>query len=93
MKVYKLRDRNSGLFLGANGAFSPRGKTWSNLGHVKNAFNCRKFLEPVEIVEYDVVERCSYRPTDSFYQRTWNTKTRIWAIYDERLSRTRVERG
>jgi hypothetical protein len=72
MKVYKIRDISTGAFLCATGRFKYNGgKTWSNLGHAKNAINCRyKALPPVEIVEYSVHESCRLRPTESFVGRS-----------------------
>ncbi len=43
MKVYKIKDTNTGLFsLGGRGMrFNEKGKTWNTLGGLKNVLNYR----------------------------------------------------
>jgi hypothetical protein len=63
-KVYKLRHTPTGLFRGPSG-FNAKGRTWGNIGHVKNHLRQQTRLRPewriakleeLEIVEYEVRE-------------------------------------
>lgn len=43
MKVFKVRDKDSGLFMSNHywTGFNSKGSTWENLGHAKAAITCR----------------------------------------------------
>lgn len=41
MKIYKVKDKTTGKYYagGSYGKLTTHGKTWSNIGHLKNALN------------------------------------------------------
>lgn len=63
MRVYKVRDKKTGLF--STGTSSPRwiksGKVWASLGNIKNHYNMylkwyKKIPDTWEIVEFELLE-------------------------------------
>jgi hypothetical protein len=63
MKIFKIRDTATGLFStgGHYPRWSKKGKTWTNIGHVKNHINnltrvVIKNVDHWEVVEYELVE-------------------------------------
>lgn len=46
---YKIKDRVTGLYRKADGKWSKNGKTWSNLGYLKNHFNCHGLKDITKI--------------------------------------------
>lgn len=62
MKVYKIRNGNEKYpYLAAGCRVSKYGKTWSNIGHVKNALKLRSRIPDSWIVEeYELVKVDEY---------------------------------
>lgn len=83
MKIFKIRDAQTGLF--SMGGMFPRwtkkGKSWSNIGHVKTHIknlsrHLIKNIDHWEVVEYELVE-------------TTVSTVRVQTIIDENLRRER----
>ena len=63
MKIFKIRDTETGLFSmgGSCPRWSKKGKTWTNIGHVKthirglNKFYIKN-VDHWEVIEYELVE-------------------------------------
>jgi len=47
IKVYKVKDLSSGLYMAAGGGFTKTGKTWNNLGHLKSSLSGQGFYQKV----------------------------------------------
>jgi len=62
IKVYKVKDQTSGLYRTAGGGWSKTGKTWNNLGHLKNSLgtaswsrNSDKTLPDRDVVIIEII--------------------------------------
>jgi hypothetical protein len=63
MKIFKIRDTTTGLFSMGGGSprWTKKGKTWTNIGHVKSHIRGldRRYIKNSdhwEVVEYELVE-------------------------------------
>ena len=71
MTVYKLRRISDGWFVGNDGCFSKKGKTWNSLAAVRSHiahkerqarssndyFRAGDYLNSIELVEYELTEK------------------------------------
>ncbi|MNH66463.1 hypothetical protein D3C73_184940 [compost metagenome] len=103
-KVFKIRNKETGLFSkgGTNtyNLWSKEGKSWSNIGHLKNHLNqflnrwCKENpYENAEIVEVEInYDTCMRVDVNELFNELKQNKERAEEAYRQRLQRWKEER-
>lgn len=109
-KVYKIRNKETGLFSKGGTSFSEKndiwvkeGKTWSNLGHLKNHLNLfftssnfknsRYPYNNAEIIEVEIsYDDCLKFDVDDLVEEILEKKVNKKRDYDEKINKLREER-
>lgn len=106
VKIYKIRDKSTGLFskggTSTYSIWSKDGKSWSNIGHVKNHLN--QFIrsgsvshdypyDNAEIVEVEVnYDECFKTDVESLMTKIVKSKKEAEEEYDARMKAWKEEK-